>query len=249
MNQLKNMLLAKQNILREILQESKQISHPVGNGNNSEGGWKGFLNEILPKKYGISNGFVIDHEGSISEQIDIIIYDNLYSPYIISSGSGDKYIPAEAVYAIVEIKPTITKAYLKYANDKVESVKKLKRTVRGVTVAGIRKPKQKLTNILGLLLTKESNITKDDTIKRYLEEYTNINLLCALNKYTIFCDRTANTIKVEKVNENEALLGLYFYLNNELYELGTVAGIDIREYANALDSFNFNTKEDFKTNE
>ena len=42
---------------------------------------------------------------------------------------------------------------------------------------------------------------------------------------------------------------LYFYLNNELYELGTVAGIDIRKYANTLDSFNFNTEEDFRTNE
>ena len=111
------------------------------------------------------------------------------------------------------------------------------------------KPKPKLTNILGILLTKESNITKDETIKKYLEEYTNINLLCALDKYTIFCDRTSTTLKIEKINKKEALLGLYFYLNNELYELGTVAGLDIRKYANALDSFNFDTKEDFRTNE
>ena len=240
MNKLQEMLLAKQETLRSILGESKGIKHPVGNGDNSESGWKEFLNKILPKKYGVDNGYVIDYEGNISDQIDIIIYDNLYSPYIMSSGSGVKYIPAEAVYAIVEVKPTMTK---------VESVKKLKRTRRGVTVAGIRRPKPKLTNILGILLTKESNITKDETIKNYLEEYTNINLLCALDKYTIFCDRSSSTFEIEKINEDEALLGLYFYLNNELYELGTVAGIDIREYANALDSFNFNTKEDFRINE
>lgn len=249
MNKLQEMLLAKQETLRSILGESKGIKHPVGNGDNSESGWKEFLNKILPKKYGVDNGYVIDYEGNISDQIDIIIYDNLYSPYIMSSGSGVKYIPAEAVYAIVEVKPTMTKLNLKYANDKVESVKKLKRTRRGVTVAGIRRPKPKLTNILGILLTKESNITKDETIKNYLEEYTNINLLCALDKYTIFCDRNSSTFEIEKINEDEALLGLYFYLNNELYELGTVAGIDIREYANALDSFNFNTKEDFRINE
>lgn len=249
MNKLQEMLLAKQETLRSILEESKGIKHPVGNGDNSEGGWKEFLEKILPKKYGVDNGYVIDYEGNISDQIDVIIYDNLYSPYIMSSGSGVKYIPAEAVYAIVEIKPTTTKAYLKYANDKVESVKRLKRTARGVTVAGVRRPKPKLTNILGILLTKESNITKDETIKKYLEEYTNINLLCALDKYTIFCDRNSSTLELEKINKNESLLGLYFYLNNELYELGTVAGIDIREYANALDSFNFNTEEDFRTNE
>lgn len=249
MNKLQEMLLAKQETLRSILGESKKIKHPVGNGDNSESGWKEFLYKILPKKYGVDNGYVIDHEGNISDQIDIIIYDNLYSPYIMSSGSGVKYIPAEAVYAIIEVKPTITKSNLKYANDKIESVKKLKRTRRGVTVAGIRRPKPKLTNILGILLSKESTITKDETIKKYLEEYTNINLLCALDKYTIFCDRNSSTLELGKINESEALLGLYFYLNNELYELGTVAGIDIREYANALDSFNFNTKEDFRTNE
>ena len=249
MNKLQEMLLVKQEILKNILVESKKIKHPVGNGDNSEGGWKEFISKILPGKYGVDSGYVIDYEGNISNQIDIIIYDNLYSPFIMSSGAGVKYIPAEAVYAVAEIKPTITKAYLKYANDKVESVKKLKRTVRGVTVAGIRKPKQKLTNILGILLAKESDITKDDTIKKYLDEYTNINMLCALDKYTIFCNRNSNILEVEKVNKNEALLGLYFYLNNELYELGTVAGIDIREYANALDSFNFNTEEDFRANE
>lgn len=246
MNKLQEMLLAKQETLRAILGESKEIKHPVGNGDNSEGGWKEFLEKILPKKYGVDDGFVIDCEGNISDQIDIIIYDNLYSPYIMSSGSGVKYIPAEAVYAIVEIKPIITKAYLEYANAKVESVKKLKRTARGVTVAGIRKPKPKLTNILGILLAKETKITKESTVKKYLEENTNINLLCALDKYTFFCDRNSNSMKVEKIDEKEALLGLYFHLNNELYELGTVAGIDIREYANTLDSFNFNTEEDFR---
>ena len=174
MNKLQEMLLTKQEILRNILEESKKIKHPVGNGDNSEGGWKGFLNNILPKKYGVDNGYVIDSEGNISEQIDVIIYDNLYSPYIMSSGSGVKYIPAESVYAIIEIKPTITKAYLEYANHKVETVKELKRTARGVTVAGVRRPSPKLTNILGILLTKESNITKDETIKKYLEEYTSI---------------------------------------------------------------------------
>lgn len=246
MNKLQEMLLAKQETLRSTLRESKGIKHPLGNGDNSEGGWKQFLEKILPKKYAVDSGFVIDCEGNISEQIDIIIYDNLYSPYIMSSGSGVKYIPVEAVYAIVEIKPIITKAYLKYANAKVESVKRLKRTVRGVTVAGKRTPKPKLTNILGILLAKETNIKKDVTIKKYLEEYTNINLLCALDKYTIFCDRNSSSLKVEKIDEEEALLGVYFYLNNELYELGTVAGIDIREYANSLESFSFNTEEDFR---
>lgn len=249
MNKLKEMLLAKQTTLRGVLGESKEIQHPLGNGDNSEGGWKAFLKQILPQKYGVDNGYVIDYEGNVSDQIDIIIYDNLYSPYVISSGSGVKHIPAEAVYAIIEVKSTITKAYLQYANDKVQSVKKLKRTTRGVTVAGVRTPKRELTSILGIVLAKDSNISKIETIKKHLKNFDNINLLCALDKYTILCNRNLEELEINMTNEEEALLGLYFYLNNELYELGTVAGIDIRKYANALDSFDFNTEEDFRKNE
>ncbi len=248
MNKLQEMLFLKQDMLRGCLKESKVIEHPVGNGDNSEGAWKQFFKKILPKKYGVDNGFVIDSEGNVSDQIDLIIYDDLYSPYIMSSGSELKYIPAEAVYAVIEIKPCVNKAYLEYANKKIESVKKLKRTSRGVTVAGVRKPKPKLTNIIGVFLASESKITCD-TVKNHLKTYDNINLVCSLDEFTLLCERANENITFQKASEKEALLGLYFYLNNELYELGTVAGIDIREYANSLESFNFNTEEDFRTNE
>lgn len=248
MNKLQEMLFLKQNMLRESLKESKTIGHPVGNGDNSEGAWKQFFQKILPKKYGVDNGFVIDCEGNVSEQIDLIIYDDLYSPYIMSSGSELKYIPAEAVYAIIEVKPHVNKAYLSYANQKIESVKKLKRTSRGVIVAGVRKPKSKLTNIIGVFLALESKIACD-TVKKHLRTYNNINMVCSLDEFTLLCERDGKNVTFQKTSEKEALLGLYFYLNNELYELGTVAGIDIREYANSLESFNFNTEEDFRTNE
>lgn len=249
MNTLKEMLLAKQETLRSKLNESKSMSHPTSKGDNSEDGWMNFIKEMLPNKYGICKGFVIDYLGNVSEQIDIIIYDALYSPYIMSSSTKEIYVPAEAVYAVIEVKQQINKNYLKYANDKVESVKKLKRTSRGVMVAGEKRPKRKLTDILGIILAKETGIKRDATLKKYLEELKNINIVCALDEYTVLCERKEANLEMKKTNENEAILGLYFYLNNELYELGTVAGIDIREYANTLDSFNFNTEEDFRGNE
>lgn len=249
MNQLKKMLLSKQDTLRSKLNESKSMAHPTSQGDNSEEGWLDFIKEMLPNKYGICKGFVIDYLGNVSEQIDIIIYDALYSPYIMSSSIKEIYVPAEAVYAVIEVKPKITKNYLEYANDKVESVKKLKRTSRGVMVAGVKKPKRELTDILGIILAKETGIKKEATLKKYLEELKNINIVCALDAYTILCARENADLQIKKTNENEAILGLYFYLNNELYELGTVAGIDIREYANTLDSFDFNTEEDFRGNE
>ena len=41
---------------------------------------------------------VIDHEGNVSQQIDIVLYDVFYTPFIFNH-DGFKYIPAEGVYA------------------------------------------------------------------------------------------------------------------------------------------------------
>lgn len=247
MNQIKELLMKKQETLKAKLKESSAIKHPTGNGDCSENGWKSFLKQMLPKKYGIDKGYVIDYEGNVSDQIDIIIYDALYSPFVMLSESNEKYIPVESVYAIVEVKPTIEKRYLEYANKKIESVKKLKRSNRAMICAGKKTEKRKLTRILGILLATSTNISKKVTLQKHLNVYKNIDIGCAIDKYSFISHKkSCGEIEVNITKENEAVLGLYFYLNNELYKIGTVAGMDIRKYANTLDSFDFNTEEDFE---
>jgi len=53
-------------------------------------------------------GFVVDHSGKISEQIDIIIYDRHFTPFIFK-GERVVYIPVEGVYAIFEVRPQFNK--------------------------------------------------------------------------------------------------------------------------------------------
>lgn len=249
-NQLYSLLAAKQSTLAAFLGESGAIPHPTGNGDNSEGSWKKFFKEILPGKYGVDKGYVIDYEGKVSEQIDLIIYDALYSPFVLVSNTGEKFIPAEAIYAIVEVKPNIDKANIEYANKKIQSVKELKRSSRGMTCAGRRTPGRKLTHILGIILATNMDIVNDETIINHLTNNKNIDLGCAINGYSFTSIKKEDgSIEFEKTSAEESILGLFFNLNNELHEIGTVAAIDIRKYANALNSFNFNTEEDFRTNE
>lgn len=249
-NQLYDLLAKKQSALAAFLEESGTIPHPTGNGDNSEGSWKKFFKEILPGKYGVDKGYVIDYEGNVSEQIDLIIYDALYSPFVLVSNTGEKFIPAEAIYAIVEVKPNINKANIEYANKKIQSVKELKRSSRGMTCAGRRTPGRKLTHILGIILATNMDIVNDKTIINHLTKNKNIDLGCAINGYSFTSIKKEDgSIEFEKTSAEESILGLFFNLNNELHEIGTVAAIDIRKYANALNSFNFNTEEDFRTNE
>lgn len=249
-NNLSNLLEAKQKSLAGLLEESVAIPHPTGKGDNSEDNWKKFFEEILPKKYGIDKGYVIDYEGKVSEQIDIIIYDALYSPFVLLSRTKEKFIPAEAVYGIVEVKQDIDKKNIEYANKKIQSVKNLKRSSRGMTCAGKRTQKRNLTHILGIILATNVKITNEKTIINHLKDNKNIDLGCAVNGYSFISIKNKNgSIEFKRTNNKESILGLFFNLNNELHEIGTVAAIDIRKYANALDSFDFNTEEDFRTNE
>ena len=85
-----------------------EIYHPTAKGDESELNWIGLLRAYLPERYTVDSGFVVDHKGNISEQIDIIVYDRHFTPFIFR-GENVVYIPAEGVYAIFEVKPHFEK--------------------------------------------------------------------------------------------------------------------------------------------
>lgn len=72
-------------------------------GKYREDACKYFLSNIIPQRYGISDGFLITKDDKISTQCDVIIYDKLGAP-IIKNVVGIKFFPIESVVAIGEIK-------------------------------------------------------------------------------------------------------------------------------------------------
>lgn len=62
------------------------VSHPGARGEASEEDWLRLLKNHLPQRYQADRAFVIDSNGAISEQIDIVIYDRQYSPFLYKSG-------------------------------------------------------------------------------------------------------------------------------------------------------------------
>ena len=73
------------------------IPHPGTKGAAAELHWLEMLNAYLPKRYQAESAFVLDHQGGLSEQIDIVIYDRQYSPLLFKEGPAT-YVPAESVY-------------------------------------------------------------------------------------------------------------------------------------------------------
>jgi hypothetical protein len=130
--------------------------HPGTKGDASEAVWLQLLQEYLPMRYQLETAHVVDSAGAFSEQIDVVVFDRQYSPFIFKF-EGQVIIPAESVYAVFEAKQAINAEYVAYAKKKVASVRHLHRTSLPIPHAGGTYPAKPLTPILGGLLTFESD--------------------------------------------------------------------------------------------
>ena len=111
---------------------NKNHKNPGAKGTSFESTWIKWFRKYLPDRYSIDSAFIIDHMGNTSQQMDIVIYDTWYTPFIFKQNKV-RYIPAEGVYAVFEVKPDIkgnvgNKSYIAYAGEKIESVRVLKRS-------------------------------------------------------------------------------------------------------------------------
>lgn len=152
---LRDAFALERNLLQAQLELSrKSITQSGVLGEVNENRFIDVLRRYLPRRYAVDTGIVLDSLGKTSDQIDVIVYDNQYTPTLLDQESH-RFVPAEAVYAIFEVKPAIDKAYLEYAADKAASVRKLKRTSIPIVHAGGTFPKKPLFDILGGIVATE----------------------------------------------------------------------------------------------
>ena len=209
------------------------LNHPTTKGDHCESAWIDFFRGFLPNKYAIDKGFVFDSRGSISDQIDVIIYDALYAPLVFGTDAGEKFITAESVYAVFDSKPKIDKTTLEYTDEKIKSVSALYRSRRKILVGGSMHEPRELTHILGGILAV--NPVEEKTIVEHTQTYESIDFGCAINKFTFHVrrnkDRAFQTLTTS--SEEETIISFFYLILDELYKIGTVAGLDIRDYADA----------------
>lgn len=182
---LKALFLHLQDQLATRLQTNRaMIGHPGAKGSATEEGWRQMLGKYLPKRYCVSKAFVIDADGEQSDEIDLVVYDQQYSPFLFEQ-DGQVFIPAESVYAVFEIKQTLDAYHVDYAIQKAASVRRLKRSSVKITHAGGKFEPRRPFPILSGLLTLDSKWKPPlgETLATALgkaPEIGRLDLLCAL---------------------------------------------------------------------
>lgn len=121
---------ASKNLTQSLRGARKQYAnHSASIGEAAEGAFRGFLAKRLPHAFAVGEGFVFEHGGRRGLQQDIVIYDNLHHPLLVSEGRQGLF-PSDTVVATVEVKANLTEQDIYDAVNKIASVKSLKRTVR-----------------------------------------------------------------------------------------------------------------------
>lgn len=214
----------------------KTIGHSGTKGDASEKVWLDLLNQYLPKRYQAEKAFVVDSEGAFSDQIDVVVFDRQYSPFIFHY-ENQIIVPAESVYAAFEAKQAINADEIDYAQKKVKSVRRLHRTTLPIPHAGGTYPAKALIHIYGGILTFESDWTPafgqplSGALSRGgTEGQLDFGCVAAHGYFSLNRDTNHYDTHVG----GKAATGFLFKLISQLQFSGTVPMIDIQAYANWL---------------
>ena len=131
----------------------------------STSGWSCFR-RYLPKRYQAEKAHVVDSNGVFSEQIDVVIFDRQYSPFIFDYEGQKVVARRERVRAFRGEAGDQRRGGRLRAEDKSQSVRRLHRTSLPIPHAGGTYPPKPLPHILGGLLTFESDWKPADRRRR-----------------------------------------------------------------------------------
>lgn len=221
--------------VQQELTRSRETFHHNGTmGDASEGVWIRLFKEYLPQRYCAARAHVVDSKGSVSDQIDVVIFDRQYSPFIFKLDEHS-FVPAESVYAVFESKQEVDASIIKYAHEKIASVRKLHR--KNLPIPGERRARPPI-RVLGGVLTLESSWKPplgkalNDALRKDLSRGL-VDIGCiASHGHFSFDTRTK---KYKCVTAPRATTAFLFRFISALQRLGTVPMIDLEAYAQWLD--------------
>jgi hypothetical protein len=228
-------MLARLNLARSAFGNAEM------NGDATEAQWLRVIEDFLPARYRCTAAKVIDSNGDTSDFIDIVIHDRHFCPLLFEM-DGQKYIPAESVYAAFEVKQELTKGDIEYAAEKAASVRRLHRTNIAFDSAGTRTEPRELFTIATGILTTESGWTPpfgdafNDAIVATAGDLTRIDLGCALKDGSFDIEWAGQSAAVAISEADGALMFFLLRLFARLQAMGTVRAINIAAYGTSLEA-------------
>jgi hypothetical protein len=246
---LQKAFLGRQKLLSAELEIPLEFtSHPTTIGDASEANWTRMLKSFLPGRYEVGPVFALDAAGQQSQQIDIAIYDRQYSPLWFQAGAS-RIVPVESIYAVIEVKQEIDAANMKYAADKVASVRALSRSsAKIVDIYGTQQgPSLESRPILGGIVALRSTwvdgisgTTGKQNIAQHVDQ-SHLDIGLALTDAAF--DHVPSSANLDVLepglrysSEGTQLIFFVMHLFRRLQAIGTALAVDLGVYERVLDA-------------
>ena len=223
------------------LASGELLEHPTACGAATEQQWIALFERYLPQRYRASSAFIVDADGRRSRQIDIAVYDRLYSPMLFPHDSG-LYVPAESVYAVFEVKQALNQTVIRDADRKTASVRRLRRTSVPVISAGVPRPPLNPPPILASILALRSGWPTrfhhrlPGALARLAPDEV-LDIGCALRHGAFEVIRQPRGFNVRFSTPEESLIFFMIRLLERLRAVGTAPAADLMAYGRSLQSF------------
>ena len=235
---LRDLFFRTQEKLSSELKANQPLGTATAQGGATELDWINMLAEHLPWRYQVANqAFVVDASGTRSHEIDVVIHDRQYTP-LLYSRNDRVFVPAEGVYAVFEVKPSLTRDYVKYAGDKAASVRKLRRTSAPFPHAEGVSHTEPGYILSGILCTESSwSPPLGGPLKNALVDLDpdeRLDLGCALEHGSFEAFYEGGGQRVVATTGEASLMYFFLRLLQRLRELRTVSASDWDEYGQVL---------------
>jgi hypothetical protein len=242
-------------------EDSRDISHNATKGRAREFSvLENFLEPYLPARYSVGSGVIMDVEEDSSKQQDLVVYDEFYSPVLMSMGSENLFFP-ESIYSVLEVKSTLRSRDIEDIVAKSASVWNLTKAPNrevqispGVTMPALSAPS------LCAGICFESEVAVEDIAPKIREARGGIDNGHALSILCVLSDQNDDAGLVINVSEDnlrsivlipepssrlaliecdsagDALLYMYLMLMEHLRHSGRInPGPDLLRYAEMAD--------------
>ncbi|MGE6575896.1 DUF6602 domain-containing protein [Paenibacillus xylanexedens] len=155
---------------RRMVEEMELSTEHGGlTGGYREGMWLSFFRSIIPLKYQMAQGvIIIDSGGRVSQEVDIAVYDEQYTPYVFQYNTL-KFIPIEAIVMVIECKST------SYEPTELinwcDSLQKLEPVASGIArivqgyATGITNRSQSRTRPIRMLVSLKESVVNKEKLK------------------------------------------------------------------------------------
>lgn len=82
--------------------EGIKRKHRGETGRRREDDLREFLRSFLPERLGIGSGEIAASDGSVSPQMDLIVYDALETP-LLNQAKSSIVVPVEGIFGVIEV--------------------------------------------------------------------------------------------------------------------------------------------------